>query len=59
VSCCTLSGAQASDRNLFSLPFKGRVGEGMGYPQGTAILNPIPLPSSPLKGEGISADARA
>ena len=33
----------------FSLPFKGRVGVGMGS-KGT-LLKPIPLPTSPLKGE--------
>lgn len=34
----------------FSLPFKGRAGEGMGCTR-QASLKPIPLPISPLKGE--------
>jgi len=37
-----------------SLPFKGRVGVGMGYRRGGSIassVRPIPLPTSPLKGE--------
>ena len=32
------------------LPFKGRVGEGMGHLAYSVC--PIPLPTSPLKGEG-------
>jgi hypothetical protein len=39
---------------IFSLPFKGRVGVGMGqieWFQSVAKANPIPLLASPLKGE--------
>ena len=36
----------------FSLPFKGRVGEGMG--NNSAASDPIPLLASPLKGEELS-----
>ena len=35
---------------LISLPFKGRVGEGMGSSRQVSLI-PIPLPTSPLKGE--------
>ncbi len=41
--------------NLPSLPFKGRAGVGMGYQAGGRLLvipDPIPLLTSPLKGEG-------
>jgi hypothetical protein len=41
---------------VFSLPFKGRVGVGMGKtpivnPDGIAERSPIPIPAFPLKGK--------
>jgi hypothetical protein len=48
--------AKAITKNAFSLPFKGRAGVGMGYGRSKSLeiptrLNPIPLLTSPLKGE--------
>jgi hypothetical protein len=45
---------------LFSLSFKGRAGVGMGEERTILLLkcsqsNPIPLPTSPLKGGGVDA----
>jgi hypothetical protein len=48
--------ANLSAPRHFSLPFKGRVGVGMG--ENSAAADPIPLLTSPLKGEELSKLAR-